>query len=53
MLWQGRTEETGVQMPGTVPIAPGQEVYVWVRAYLLDGKTLKSDPVGFTLDNNP
>ncbi len=53
VLWQGRTEETDALMPGTVPIAPGQEVYVWVRARLLDGKTLKSDTVGFTLDNRP
>jgi len=53
VLWQGRTEETGTQLPGTVPIARGQEVYVWVRAHVLDGKTLKSDPVGFTLENKP
>jgi hypothetical protein len=53
VLWQGRTEETGAQLPGTVRIAPGQEVYVWVRAHVLDGKILKSDPVGFTLDNEP
>jgi hypothetical protein len=53
VLWQERTEATGARLPGTVPIAPGQEVYVWVRAHLLDGKTLKSDPVGFRLDNTP
>jgi hypothetical protein len=53
VLWQGRTEETEARLPGTVPIVPGQAVYVWVRAHLLDGTTLKSDPVGFTLDNDP
>jgi len=53
VLWQERTEKTRARLPGTVPIAPGQEVYVWVRAHLLDGKTLKSDPVGFTLDKKP
>jgi hypothetical protein len=53
VLWQDRTEETGARLPGTVPIAPGQEVYVWVRAHLLDGKTSKSDPVGFRLEGTP
>jgi hypothetical protein len=53
VVWQERTEATGVRLPATVPIAPGQDVYVWVRAHLLDGKTLKSDPVGFTLDDKP
>jgi hypothetical protein len=53
VLWQDRTEETTVRLPEAVPIAPGQEVYVWVRAHLLDGNTLKSDPVGFTLDTKP
>jgi hypothetical protein len=49
---QGRTEETGAKVPGTVRIAPGQDVYVWVRAHVLDGKTLKSNPVGFTLETS-
>jgi hypothetical protein len=53
VLWQDRTEKTGARLPGTVPIAPGQEVYVWVRAHLLDGKTSKSDPVGFRLEGTP
>jgi hypothetical protein len=52
VLWQGRTEETGAKVPGTVRIAPGQDVYVWVRAHVLDGKTLKSNPVGFTLETS-
>jgi hypothetical protein len=50
VLWQQRTEATGARLPATVPIAPGQDVYVWVRAHLVNGKTLKSEPVGFTLD---
>jgi hypothetical protein len=53
VLWQDRTEKTGARLPGTVPIASGQEVYVWVRAHLLDGQTLKSDPVGFRLEDTP
>lgn len=53
VLWQERTEKTGARLPATVRIAPGQQVYLWVRAHLLDGKTLKSDPVGFRLDNAP
>jgi len=53
VLWQDQTEKTGARLPGTVPIAPGQEVYVWVRAHLLDGQTSKSDPVGFRLEGTP
>jgi anti-sigma factor RsiW len=53
VVWQERTGETGARLPATVPIAPGQDVYVWVRAHLLDGSTLKSDPVAFTLDDKP
>jgi len=53
VLWHGRTTETSVELPATVPIAPGQEVYAWVRAHLLDGGTLMSDPVGFTLGDTP
>jgi anti-sigma factor RsiW len=53
VLWQERTEKTGVRLPKTVPIAPGQQVYFWVRAHLLDGKTSKSAPVGFKLDIKP
>jgi len=53
VLWEGRTEETDAELPRTVARAPGQEVYVWVRAHLLDGRTLKSRPLGFTLDSKP
>jgi hypothetical protein len=53
VLWQDRTQETEALLPATVPIAPGQEVYVWVRAHLLDGQTVKSDPVGFRLEGTP
>jgi hypothetical protein len=49
VLWQERTEKTGTVIPNTVPVAPGQQVYLWVRAHLVDGKTLKSEPVGFKL----
>jgi Putative zinc-finger len=53
VLWQERTEKTEARLSKALPIAPGQQVYFWVRAHLLDGKTLKSDPVGFTLDTKP
>jgi hypothetical protein len=53
VLWQERTEKTATRLPRTVPIAPGQQVYFWVRAHLRDGKTLKSAPVGFMLDTKP
>jgi anti-sigma factor RsiW len=53
VLWQDRAEAAGARLPGTVPIAPGQELYVWVRAHLVDGTTLKSEPVGFRLEDAP
>ena len=53
VLWQHRTGQAEARLPETVVIAAGQEVYVWVRARLLDGKTLKSEPVRFRLAATP
>ena len=47
LVWEGRTEAVEMRLPGDAGLDPGREYFVWVRAYLPDGKTLKSPVVGF------
>jgi hypothetical protein len=49
-VWEGRTEATAAPLPAGVGLLPGQKYYVWVRAYLSEGKTLKSAATGFRVD---
>lgn len=44
ILWQGTTEGTAIKVPA---LPPGDKRYVWVRAHLSSGKTVKSEVVGF------
>ena len=53
VLWQGRFEETHARLPEMASPGAGQEVFVWVRAHVLDGKTLTSAPVGFRIEDTP
>lgn len=53
LLWEQRVEATHVRLPADVQLAAGQKYFVWVRAYLPEGKTLKSATVGFTAAKNP
>ena len=50
VVWEGRTEATEATLPAGVHLVPGQKYYVWVRAYLSEGKTLKSPAAGFSVD---
>ena len=47
LVWKGRTEEVEMRLPAEAGLDPGREYFLWVRAYLPDGKTLKSSAVGF------
>jgi hypothetical protein len=47
MLWQERSEALQSAPPQTLFLDPEQLHYVWVRAYLRDGKTVKSQSVSF------
>ncbi len=48
LLWQGQESNPTAQLPPDLPVQPGA-YFVWVRAFLNDGRTIKSDPVPFTI----
>ncbi len=48
LLWQGQESNSTAQLPLNLPVRPGA-YFVWVRAFLHDGRTIKSDPVPFTI----
>jgi len=51
LLWEQRVEATHARLPADLRLAAGQKYFVWIRAYLQEGKTLKSSTVGFTVDD--
>jgi hypothetical protein len=50
LVWEGQTEEASAPLPPEVRLEPGRRYYVWVRAHLSEGRTLKSDAFGFSVD---
>ncbi len=48
-VWDGRVDGESHRLPGHIQVAPAEELFVWVRAYLAGGKTLQSEIVGFQL----
>ncbi len=50
LVWEERTEATAALLPAGVRLEPGRRYYVWVRAYLSEGRTLKSAAFGFSVD---
>jgi hypothetical protein len=48
-LWQARASTNREHPPESLYLEPGKTFYVWVRAYLADGKTVKSPAVSFAL----
>jgi hypothetical protein len=50
ILWEGRTEETQLQLPPEFNLDRDTSYFVWVRVYLPDGKTIKSKAVAIRVD---
>jgi hypothetical protein len=50
IVWEGRTEDTRMQLPTGIELEPEQGYFVWVRVYLPDGKTIKSKAVAIRVD---
>lgn len=46
LVWEGRSEQAHVRLPGILKITPGN-YFVWVSAYLNDGRELQSAPTRF------
>jgi hypothetical protein len=51
LLWGGRVEGVSTRLPDGVSLSAGQEYFVWIRAYLPEGKTVKSKAVGFRTED--
>ncbi len=50
ILWEGRTEETQLQLPPEFKLDRDTSYFIWVRVYLPDGKTIKSKAVAVRVD---
>jgi hypothetical protein len=50
LVWEGQTETTAAPLPADVRLEPARRYYVWVRAHLSEGRTLKSPALGFSVD---
>ena len=48
LVWQGQTEKTDLQVPRDVVVRDGS-YFVWITAYLTDGRLAKSAPLRFVL----
>jgi len=47
-VWQAESTAPAAQVPSNVSLRPGK-YFVWVRAYLTDGRTLKSETITFQI----
>ena len=47
IVLEQRTEATRLRLPADAPLTPGAKYFVWVRAYLREGKTANSSVVSF------
>lgn len=52
LIWEGRATGTSLRPPAEVSLEAGQKYYVWVRAYLPEGKSLQSRAVAFRVGPN-
>jgi hypothetical protein len=50
-VWHGQETNATAQLPPGFSLASG-EYFVWVRAYLDDGRTVKSDAVAFQIESS-
>jgi hypothetical protein len=48
LLWEGQTEKSVLHLPSEVVLKRGS-YFVWVTAYLADGRVAKSSPVRFVV----
>jgi hypothetical protein len=52
VVWEGRTEDSRVNLPSSVHATAGESYYVRVCANLPEGKTVTAKVVGFTVKNS-
>jgi hypothetical protein len=49
LVWESRTEGNATSLSSDVSLQTGQRYFVWVQAFLAEGKTTKSTAVAFTV----
>ena len=47
VVWQGKAEDTRARPPNDVSLEPEKKYFVWIRAHLSGGGTVKSSAVSF------
>jgi hypothetical protein len=51
LVWQGQEANPSAYLPPDLSLRPGK-YFVWVRAYLTDGRTVKSEAMGFWIGSS-
>ena len=49
LVWKARVEQTSLRVPEDIPLQPRQPYFVWVRAYLPEGKVVRAEASAFTV----
>ncbi len=49
VVWQGKSEATSTRLPAERALRAGTKYFVWVRAHLSSGGTIKSPAVSFRI----
>jgi hypothetical protein len=49
VLWDQRVEARSATLPSTVGLHPGETYFLWIRAYLPEGKVVQSKATRFTV----
>jgi len=49
LLWEGQTGGSALRLPPDVVLKGGGSYFVWITAYLADGRVAKSSPVRFVV----
>ena len=52
LIWKGQAKVTNARLPADIRLAAGQKYFVWVRAYLPEGKTVQSKALAFRAAGN-
>ena len=49
LVWKARVEQTSLRLPEDIQLQPRQPYFVWVRAYLPEGKVIRAEASAFTV----
>ena len=49
LVWKTRVEQTSLRVPAEIQLRPGQSYFVWVRAYLPEGKVVRTEASPFSV----